>query len=156
MITPFEYEISKEEENEFEKELQKINIEKNKNHIPKINYNISNLTDEELFANLSKVNMDTLYLDLIKKQSIDNETKIKLALEYQDKKYQNYPDEFREVLVRQELNISTDIEKIKIKKKNFDKIIKKELEEDLLYNNTIKKNKSTNMTLERKKVSVYF
>ena len=156
MIEPFEYLISKEEENEFEKELQKINIEKSKNHIPKLNYNISNLTDEEMFADLSKVNMNTLYLDLIKKQEIDNDTKIKLALEYQDKKYQNYPDEFREVLVRQELNISTDIEKIKIKKKNFDKIIKKELEEDLLYNNTIKKNKSTNMTLERKKVSVYF
>ena len=152
----FEYEISKEEENEFEKELQKINIEKNKNHIPKLNYNISNLTDEELFANLSKVNMDTLYLDLIKKQSIDNETKIKLALEYQDKKFKDYPDEFRQCIVKQQLNIPTDIEEIKIKKTKFDKIIKKELEEDLIYNNTIKKNKSKNMTLERKKISVHF
>lgn len=156
MIEPFEYLISKEEESEFELELQKINIEKSKNHISKLDYNISNLTDEELFSNLYKINTDTLYLDLIKKQNIDNEMKIKLALEYQHKNYQNYPIEFREFLIKKELNIPTDMEEIKNKKIKFDKIIKKETEEDLLWNNTMKKNKDKNMTFERKKVSVYF
>lgn len=155
MNEPFEYELSKEEELEFEKELENLKIEKSKKHIPFLNYNISKLSDEELFADLHLVKTQTFYLDLIKKLSVDNETKLQLALNFQDEIFTNYPIEFRKMIIRKELNISIDKNEIDKKKKEFDEIIKKEKEEEEIYNNSLKK-KQKKMTLERKKVSVYF
>ena len=155
MNEPFEYKLSKEEELEFEKELENLKIEKSKKHIPFLNYNISKLSDEELFADLHLVKTQTFYLDLIKKLSVDNETKLQLALNFQDEIFTSYPIEFRKMIIRKELNISIDKNEINNKKKEFDEIIKKEKEEEEIYNNALKK-KQKQMTLERKKVSVYF
>ena len=96
----------------------------------KINYCISDLSDEKMFEDLNLLKWETLQMRLLKEKPMVNSEKVKIGLHFIDKYYKNYPTEFQEFIVRQQLQIPFTEEEIKERKKEFDYIIEKEEKEN--------------------------
>lgn len=133
LIEPYEVEMSSWDIEEFADALMEEKKRASVIDYNKINYCVSNLSDEKLFEDLYVCKNETLQMRILKQRPMVDRQKVECGLHFIDKYYKNYPVEFQEFIVRQHLQIPYTEEEIIERKREFDDQIKKEEKEEKKY-----------------------